>query len=116
VAYVYAFVRQDLPPPQQAIQAAHACIEAARSFISPADEHPHLVLLAVADELQLARVLTRLLRLDVQCKPFHEPDLGHELTALATEPVRGARRRIFRNYQCLRPEHGCLGSNKSSEK
>jgi hypothetical protein len=94
----------DLPPPQQAIQAAHACIEVARYLLAPSDEHPHLVLFGIPSEKRLLHILRRLQSLGIECKPFRDSDFGDELTALATEPVRCARRRFFRKYQCLQPK------------
>ena len=97
------FVRTDLPPPQQAVQACHAAIEAARhSLFPPGDEHPHLVLCGVRSEIALQSVIVRLRRLTVAHQPFYEPDLGGQLTALCTEPLRGDRRRGLRGYTLLR--------------
>jgi hypothetical protein len=70
--------------------------------LPPGGEHPHLVLIGVSSEQALGHVLSRLQALGVICGTFREPDLGHELTAIATEPISGARRRFFRRYQCLR--------------
>ena len=101
-AYVYAFVRRDLSPSEQAVQACHACIEAARSLLSPCDEHPHLVLCGVRSEARLWGVLKRLEGLGIPCRPFRDSDLEGRLTAVATGPVRGSLRRRFRRYRCLR--------------
>jgi hypothetical protein len=88
--------------PQQAVQACHACIEVARSLPPPfVDRHPCLVLCGVQSEQKLQRILARLERLGLGCRPFLEPDLGNSLTAIATHPVRGPQRRWFRRYQCL---------------
>jgi hypothetical protein len=45
----------------------------------------------------------RLQQRDVLFRPFFEPDRGNELTALATEPVFGDTRRLFRNLRLLSP-------------
>jgi hypothetical protein len=96
-------VRRDLSPAQQLVQAAHACLEAGRHFLLPADEHPHLVILGAADELELQRACARLRAVGVDFQYFREPDLGNSLTAVATPPLRGAARRFFRRYVCLTP-------------
>jgi len=47
----------------------------------------------VDDEPALRRAATMLAQADIRFAPFHEPDRHHELTALATEPLCGRRRR-----------------------
>jgi hypothetical protein len=97
------FVRNDLTLPQQAVQACHAAIEAARhGLFPPGDEHPHLVLCGIRSEIALQSVLLRLQRLQIRHQPFLEPDLGDQLTAVCTEPVRDERRRGLRGYTLLR--------------
>ena len=95
-------MRRDLSPPQQAVQACHACIEVARTLLPSGDEHPHLVLCGVKSEHHLHRVLRHLERIEVAFRPFFDTDLDSQLTAIATEPVRGEQRSRFRRYQCLR--------------
>lgn len=85
------------------VQACHAAIEAAR-FLLPADlPHPHLVVCGIPDEIQLYQCMERLRRLGIAHRPFREPDRGDELTALATGPIFGPHRRLFRRYRCLGP-------------
>jgi hypothetical protein len=103
-SFVYAFVRRDLSHPQQVVQACHACIEVARSLLPPFDEHPHLVLLGAPSERSLWAILQRLKALGIACKHFCDSDVGNQLTAIATAPVRGGQRRFFRRYQCLKGE------------
>lgn len=65
------------------------------------------MLLGTESEQQLLRVQSRLQSLGIICKPFRDSDLGNELTAVATEPISGSRRRFFRQYRCLRAEDLC---------
>jgi hypothetical protein len=65
------------------------------------DEHPHLVLCGVASELALAGVAARLSRLAIDHRVFREPDLGGQLTAACTQPLRGRQRMPLRRYACL---------------
>lgn len=53
--HVYVFVRRDLPLADQMVQVAHVCLEAGQAFCVP--RHCPLVLLEVADEPALRRVL-----------------------------------------------------------
>lgn len=94
-------MRQDLSHPQQVVQACHAAIEAARFLLPSHLTHPHLVVCGVPGESDLYRCIERFRRLGVEHRPFREPDRGGELTALATGPIFGSRRRIFRRYRCL---------------
>lgn len=82
--------RADLPPGVQAVQAAHAALDFAV-------RHPELtsgwheasntlVVLAAADELALCWLLDDARRRQLVAVPFHEPDLGDALTAVALEP------------------------------
>lgn len=99
--YVYVFIREDLSHPQQIVQSCHAAIEAS-SLISPDSEHPHLVLCGVRSESELEKISARLRAYDIQFKAFREPDRNNEYTSIATEPISGNKRKIFKRYQCLR--------------
>src|SRR5262249_54434628 len=96
-------------------QACHACIEIARS-LSPAADHPHLVLCGVKSESELRQILSRLESLGFLCKPFFEPDRAGQLTALATGPLRGDQRRRLRRYQCLPGDTAQPGDSLSNDK
>jgi hypothetical protein len=70
-----------------------------------ADWHVHsntLVLLAVADELTLARLCADARDAGLRLVRFHEPDLGGALTAAAFEPA--AARRLAHLPLALRRE------------
>jgi hypothetical protein len=94
-------VRNDLPHPHQVVQACHACIEATRAFLPSDHEHPFLVICGVRDERRLGHCRDRLDRAGIRYRAFFEPDLGNQLTALASEPLRGARRDFFRHCPLL---------------
>ncbi|MEM6258218.1 MAG: peptidyl-tRNA hydrolase [Planctomycetota bacterium] len=100
---MYVLVRTDLPPAQQAVQSCHASIEAARHFLEPDAHHPHLVVCGIRGEEALHQARDRLEALGVRCCAFVEPDRDHEVTALATEPLSGRRRRLLRRYKLLKP-------------
>jgi hypothetical protein len=94
-------VRCDLPAAQIVVQAAHAAIEAARSFLSSDQPHPHLVLCRVASERTLLAAADRLERAHIRFALFREPDRNNEATALATEPLCAEQRRALARYPCL---------------
>lgn len=87
---LFLITRADLPPGQQAVQAAHA----GRVF---QHEHPiierawfetsnTLAFLKVANEPALARLLERARWKGYEASGFREPDRGNELTAIAIGP------------------------------
>lgn len=98
---MYVLVRKDLPLPQQVVQACHASIEAAKQFQFPNDP-PNLVLCGVKGERQLHDASNRLLEHGIRYYGYHEPDLNDQLTAVATEPLRGDVRKKLRRYQLLK--------------
>ncbi len=83
--------RADLPPGAQAVQAAHAVIDFACTYPSlTATWHAAsnvLVILAVPDELALGWLEQDVRAAGLRVAPFHEPDLGGALTAVAIEPA-----------------------------
>ena len=98
-------VRRDLPAAQIGVQAIHAAIESARSFLSADSPHPHLVLCRVSSERDLLAAADRLDRLGIGFRIFREPDRDNEATALATEPLGPDRRGPLARYPCLtRPD------------
>lgn len=83
------------------VQACHASLEAARAFLPSPYEHPFVIVCGVRDERRLGQCLRRLEAAGIRFRAFFEPDLGGQLTAAATEPVRGNQRRLFRRFQLL---------------
>lgn len=103
-SYVYVITRKDLPYPHNAVQACHAAIEAAAQFYNPSqDEHPHLVLCEVQDENRLHKAALDLQAKGVQVLTWKEPDRNHELTAIATEPLKGSKRLAVKRFQVIKP-------------
>ena len=62
--------------------------------------HPHLVVLGIGSEFQLQHVAARLEALGIQYQSFNEPDLGGQLTSLATEPLAMQERKLMQRYRC----------------
>lgn len=91
----------DLPPVQQVVQACHASMEAARSFLPSGEVHPNVIVCGLPDEQALTLCVAHLAHLGVRHRTFCEPDLGGQRTAIATEPVPRVRKRLFRKYRLL---------------
>lgn len=94
-------MRQDLSHPQQVVQACHASLEAARRFLPPSRDHPNVIVLGLPDESALRHCLQELTSLNVRLHSFREPDLGDQLTAIATELIPRTHKRLFRKYRLL---------------
>jgi len=89
--YTYLFIRRDLSPAQQIIQATHA-----QQGIG-ADGITNTVLIGAKDEYDLLLHAARLSEHGIEHHTFWEPDIG-EHTAIATKPIkpeaRGALRKL----------------------
>jgi len=94
-------VRKNLSFPQIVVQSSHACLEIGKSFLPDGLEHPRLVVLSIKDEQQLYNSAKKLDKAGIRYRIFTEPDLGGSATAIATEPIFGEKRRLFRSYRCL---------------
>ena len=83
-----------------------SAIECANAFaLKDLAEHPSVIILGVKNEVKLHQIRQFLIENDVQHAHFYEPDIGDELTAVATQPIFGERRRLFRKFQLVRPKH-----------
>lgn len=86
----YIITRADLPSGLQAAQCCHAAIDFALKY-PEITKHWHdtsnfIVLLAAPNEESLDLIRTVLENRGVKICIFYEPDLGNQLTAIATEP------------------------------
>lgn len=96
--YVYVIVRNDLSNAQKAVQSSHAILETTRKFINKTDEHPSVIILIVKNERRLLRLCSEL---EIDHITFREPDIGNEMTAIATKPLIGEERAYFKKYQLM---------------
>ncbi len=94
------FVRLDLTPSQRAVQAIHGALEASE-YLDRDKEHPHLILLAISNEEELLKIPEKLNTSNIRHKIWKEPDIGNQVTSIATEPISGDRRKIFKKYKLL---------------
>jgi hypothetical protein len=93
-------VREDLSLPQQTVQACHAAISAAELYLGrPTD---NLVVCGVKSEEALHKARDHLEAHGIRLVTFCEPDIGDQLTALATEPIFDDLRKVFRKFQLIR--------------
>lgn len=96
------FVRADLPKIQQAVQSSHAAIEVARNGLIEGDsEHPSLVLCSEPSEEKILERAHSFKMAGIRHVVFREPDRHNEVTAVATEPLTKAQRRLLRKSSLL---------------
>ena len=80
---LYVLIREDLTPPQQAVQAGHAVAEYLLRVPGYTWTNGTLVYLGVQDKERLRRWGRRLEIKGIPFAVFKEPDLGNTMTALA---------------------------------
>lgn len=101
--HAYIFVRQDLSPEQQLIQFGHVACALGKSL--PDHVCPHklnFVGIGVKNEAHLVKSSLNMDDNGIEYVVFREPDIGDEITAVASLPVTGAQREAFRKYKTLR--------------
>lgn len=81
---MYVLVRKDLPKNYQAVQAGHALAEflLGQPFLSW--KNGTLIYLGVRNENELLEWGEKLDALDKKWSGFREPDIGNQMTAIAT--------------------------------
>jgi len=79
------------------VQVGHVCIEAGREFLTP--DNSFLVLCSVENEEELLAVEEYLGLRGIKSVKFWEPDDNMGWTALATQPVSGKDRKVFKRFQ-----------------
>lgn len=90
-------VRTDLSVAQQLVQSIHAAHEAGIRFGDP-NNVASVVVCRVSSEEELLKTKERLDSREIRSYLFHEPDIGGQATALATEPVSGSKRKVLSKY------------------
>lgn len=80
---MYGIAHRDIPLSQQAIQAAHACLEFALQNGRPSDNHPSLIFLTVRDKPALEKLRSALVQGGIATSAFSEPYKDWGLTAIA---------------------------------
>jgi len=105
--YVYIFVRQDISPEYQLVQAAHAASHmgynvAKQGKVWGEFKEVYFAVVGVPDVKGLEVALKDCVELGLGRHSFFEPDIGNELTAIATNPIRAKDRKRLLSYKKLR--------------
>lgn len=82
---LYVIVRKDLSPSQRAVQAGHAVAEFLLRGPFSRWSNGTLVYLGVKGLNQLENLKYKLQSLDIPFTEFREPDVGDQVTAIATD-------------------------------
>ena len=81
---LYVVVRKDLSWPQRAVQAGHGLAELLINREDAEWTNGTLVYLRASGETELLEIKQELEDLDIKHKVFKEPDIGNELTSIAS--------------------------------
>lgn len=105
--YFYVFVRQDISPEYQAVQACHAAAkmghrEGASQFSEKSFDQLYITLVGVPDVNGLVTAIADISALGLEAYMFHEPDLNGELTAVASSPIPASERKRLLSYKRLK--------------
>ena len=96
MSYIYAFIREDLPPAQKIVQLGHACHEAGKLIDHREHKEPSsLILLSAKDEDDLVMISRKIDRAGIAHSMFFEPDNGMGYSAICTRPITADRERAF---------------------
>lgn len=100
--YTYVFVRQDIPPVHQLVQAAHVTMCVGQKMGNRHDAHnTYFAVIGVLDKHELRAVHNLLVEQNFAFEEFVEPDIGHEVTAIATHPIHFTKRRPLQGFPLL---------------
>jgi len=101
IPYTYTFVRTDISNAAAIVQSCHACLEIGLKL--PEEKKPSrtsfLVLLQAKSEEKLVDIQEFLSEQNIVTSLFFEPDNNLGYTALATEPIYGDRRKLFKKFK-----------------
>lgn len=104
--YVYIFVRQDMSPEYQLVQAAHASAKMGQRLGSNGIDQGkfdelYFSVIGVPDLPALAKALEDFKQRGIKTHTFIEPDVGNVMTAFASEPVWSHDRKGLLAYKRL---------------
>lgn len=98
-AWIYVFVRVDMPIEQVVVQACHAAQESGLAFPNPTPEPTSLIVIQVKNKVQLQKAYDKLEDSGIRFVQFDEPSWDFGFTAFASEPVFDHQRSVFRKYR-----------------
>ena len=100
IPYMYIVVRTDIKKEFQLVQSCHAVLEAGFTFDRP-DDIVHLVVLQVANEVELKEVSLQLYNEGTPYEEFFESWGNLGITALATKPITKQKEGVLSKLSLL---------------
>lgn len=101
--YTYVFVRQDLSPEYQLVQAAHATMVLGNKLYDLYDPREiYFAVIGVENLKALNMTMIELNANNFMYEKFVEPDIGNQVTAVATYPIFWKDREPLRKYNSLK--------------
>lgn len=94
-------MRTDLPVEQQLVQAVHAAHEAGIKY-GDSDRINAVVVCEANSELRLQQVIKKLDNKNIPLVRFYEPDIGNQLTAVATSPLTVEEKKCLSKFRLWR--------------
>lgn len=95
--YTYIFVRQDITPEYQLVQASHVALSLGTKLSHVNVDNLHFTVIGIPDLKELESIVDT--KYDKVL--FFEPDIDNELTAIAFYPIRWNERKELMNYNLL---------------
>jgi len=101
--YFYVFVRQDISPEYQAVQACHVAAKmgSRNALTLKTFDELYITLVGVPNIAALEVAKKDIEELGFAAYEFREPDLNGELTAIASSPIKASDRKRLLSYKRL---------------
>ena len=99
--YTYIFVRQDISPEQQLVQAAHVALVLGSKLKPDQVKNLYFAVIGIPNLKGFCSVMKQLGKLNIDFTTFYEDDLGDEMTAIATYPIHHKDRGELLEYKKL---------------
>lgn len=104
--YVYIFTRQDISPEQQLVQSAHVAmklgVECIRKGMELDADNTYFTVVGVRDRAGMSSARRILVDYNFPSVAFQEPDLGGEITSVATYPIDEDQRSVLLAFSWLK--------------
>lgn len=101
--YVYFFTRQDISPEQQIVQTAHVALKLGNSTLFKDDpDNTYFTVVGVRNLDGINAVIKILTNFGFEFEAFVEPDIGDQITSIATYPIPEDKRDVLMAFNLLK--------------